>query len=474
MKKTLRSLSWVMVLAMALSVFTGCAAIDKIKDLLGLGGPVDDGKVTVSWYQGSKLLREDKVDKGTVLTEWVPEVEGKSFQGWFAEASLAQAFDFTKPVEADTDIFAAFKSEVYVEDTNEYYLVGTGAGDMSKSNWNEKDGTLLPMTKQNVENKNVYTITIKMYAGDRFQICYGGSWNGQTGIGKMVGAEYCDGVNEYDKAEYKAADKKVAQVKDADGNVVFVGSDEYNKGFETWNIILANGQDGIYEFTFTTYPESADYNEIAWRLVEKIDPLTATHEMYFRGSFNNWGNDGLAPEWMLSPNEAKTEYTAIHTFAEAVELKVYNNVNGDWIGYNGDNLKLEAGTYAFKYYTESNSFEYQLLDYYIVGTLLDSEGNQVNYAVKAGVSPKLELQEDGSYVATLTTYDATAQYDWMTAQGKTDANGVPAIMSIKVVYGSELGIKDWYSAEGGDNWYLSAGTYTVTLADGAVTIVPAE
>jgi len=47
-------------------------------------------------------------------------------------------------------------------------------------------------------------------------------------------------------------------------------------------------------------------------------------------------------------------------------------------------------------------------------------------------------------------------------------------MSIKVVYGSELGIKDWYSAEGGDNWYLSAGTYTVTLADGAVTIVPAE
>ena len=62
----------------------------------------------------------------------------------------------------------------------------------------------------------------------------------------------------------------------------------------------------------------------------------------------------------------------------------------------------------------------------------------------------------------------------MTQQGKTDANGVAAIISIKVVYGSSLGIKDWYSAEDGDNWYLSAGTYTITLAEGAVTVVAAE
>ena len=58
----------------------------------------------------------------------------------------------------------------------------------------------------------------------------------------------------------------------------------------------------------------------------------------------------------------------------------------------------------------------------------------------------------------------------MTDQGKTDANGTPAIISIKVVFGSSLGIKDWYSAEGGDNWYLSAGTYNITLVDGSVTV----
>jgi hypothetical protein len=58
----------------------------------------------------------------------------------------------------------------------------------------------------------------------------------------------------------------------------------------------------------------------------------------------------------------------------------------------------------------------------------------------------------------------------MKDQGKTDPDGNAAIISIKVVYGASLGIKDWYSAEGGDNWYLSAGTYTVTLKDGAATV----
>ena len=61
----------------------------------------------------------------------------------------------------------------------------------------------------------------------------------------------------------------------------------------------------------------------------------------------------------------------------------------------------------------------------------------------------------------------------MAAQGKTDAEGNPAIISIKVVLGSSLGIKDWYSAEGGDNWYLSAGTYNIVLVDGVVTVTKA-
>ena len=76
------------------------------------------------------------------------------------------------------------------------------------------------MSKEDVEKANVYSITITMYAGDMFQICYGGGWDGQVGIGLVEGAEYCDGVNFYDNNTYTAADKKVAQVKNEAGEVI--------------------------------------------------------------------------------------------------------------------------------------------------------------------------------------------------------------------------------------------------------------
>ena len=350
MKKFLSVIALVMVLALSVACFASC---DLLSGLFG-----DGDKVTVCWYQGSKLLREDKVEKGSKLESWTPEVEGKTFTGWYSEASLTQEFDFEQTIEADVDIFAAFKSDEYVEDENAYYLCGTGSGDMAKSGWNQADEESLAMTKEDVEGANVYTITIKMYAGDRFQILHGGTWDGQVGIGYMVGAEYCDGINDYNKTEYTAADKKVARVLNDKGEVVFTGSDEYNKGFEVWNIILAPGMDGVYKFTYTTYPASPAYNQITYELVEKVEPLTKTHDMYLVGTFNEWKTtveEGLLP---LTESEDKKTWTGTLTVTESMladwtledaanttgvkcaAIKVYNLVNGDWIGYNGQNLFL--------------------------------------------------------------------------------------------------------------------------------------
>jgi hypothetical protein len=340
------------------------------------------------------------------------------------------------------------------------------------------------MTKEDVAGANVYTITLKMYAGDMFQICYGGSWDGQVGIGLVEGAEYCDGVNFYDNKEYTAADKKVAQVKDAEGNVVFIGSDEYNKGFEVWNIKLAEGMDGIYKFTYTTYPNAGAYNKITFELVEAIEPLTETHSMHLVGEFNGWNPEDDDAGFHLKASDDKSSWSGFLTVTAEdlatdgdVQFKVVNQIGGSWHGIDGENIVItEAGVYAVKYTVEGNIVEVEKCDYYIVGTLIDGEGKAVNYAVKEGVSPKLVAQEDGSYSLVFEAYDATGllDYSWMGDQGKTDPNGVPAIISIKVVYGASLGIKDWYAAEGGDNWYLSAGYYKVTLAEGAVTVVAAE
>lgn len=439
-------------------------------------------KVTIGWYYGSKLLREEEVEKGTILESWTPVEEGKTFTGWFSEASATTPFDFTVAVEADTDIFAAFKSDEFVNDGNEYYLIGTGAADMGQSSWDHTNSAAnLSMEKQDVENANVYKIQIKMYAGDAFQIAYGGSWDGQQGIGIMVGAEYCDGTNKYDATEYTAADKKVAHVLDAEGNVVFMGYDEYNKGFEVWNIFLAEGQDGIYEFTLTTYPNAKAYNTLEWRLVEKVEALSSTHQMQFIGAFNEWKTDENA-EIALKESDDKSTWTGYITFTsdmyvdygqedkQTTAFKVYNVIDGQY--YPGENIFVAEGSYAVQYIVATNEVKVEKLEYYVVGTLIDAEGKAVNYGVKEGVSPKLVAQEDGSYAVDFEAYDATGlgDYSWMKDQNKVDANGQPAVMSIKVVYGSSLGIKDWYSAEGGDNWYLSAGNYSVVLNEGAVTI----
>jgi hypothetical protein len=500
MKKLLTILALILTLTLTVTAFAAC-------DRIGTGGetttaapattggeevptdkPEDANKVTVCWYQGSKLLKEEKVDKGSKLTAWEPDaIENKTFDGWYAEASCTTPFDFETVINEDVDIFAKYKSDEYVEDTNSYYLIGTGAGDMGKAAWDHTNAAAnLTMTKENVEKANVYTITLTMYAGDMFQICYGGAWDGQTGIGFVKGAEYCDGVNFYDNNEYVAADKKVAQAKDAEGNVVFIGSDEYNKGFETWNIKLADGMDGKYKITFTTYPAAADYNEITFELVEKIEPLTVTHDMHFIGTMNEWSESYEDGELALTQSDDKATWSGIITITEDMyadwtadengnlyaALKIFNTVTGGYYSPDGNNILLTAGTYAFKYTVEGDKVEYQALDYYLVGTFFDAEGNAVNYAVKDGVTPKMTV-EGNIATATLVATDVTADgnYSWIADQGK------PGVFAFKPVYGCELGIRDWYSdeANNGDNFYVQAGTYTVTLdlETGAVTITAA-
>lgn len=478
MKKIVKLLLLVLALAMVLSVVAGCSK--KNEDPTPTTTKGNDNTVTVTWYNGSEELKSEKVEKGSKLTSWTPTVEGKTFTGWFAEASLTQAFNFDTVINEDTDIFAAFKSDAYVEDTNEYYLIGSGAGDMKVSNWDHTNSMAnLMMSKDtSITNANVYKITITMYAGDRFQICFGGDWNGQQGIGYIPGCEYADGINPNDNTEYKAADKKYAEVKDADGNLVFIGGDEYNKESYVWNVILADGQDGKYEFTLTTYPANASYNTIEWKLVEKVQPQTETHNMQIIGTNNGWATDGTGIQ--MSKSEDGSFWTGyltvtpemwadwLPTGAKAA-VKVYNLVDGAYYGIGGENIILEKETtYAFKYVVETNEIIVQEMAYYVVGTFKDADGNAVNFSVKAGVTPAMTV-ENGVASVVLETYDVTGMndYNWMVAQGK------PGIMAVKVVYGCELGISTWYSddANGGDNFYLEAGSYTIALdiATGVVT-----
>lgn len=478
MKKSVKILALVLVMAMVLSVMAACTGNQNPTTTAKPQGttapttaaPTNSNKVTVYWWNGSNELKSEEVEIGATVSEWTPEVEGKEFVGWFAEASLTQPFDFATPITEETDIFAAFKSNEYVEDTNEYYFIGTGAGDMKASNWGHNTESLMLVKDTSVTDKNVYTIEITMFAGDMFQICYGGSWDGQQGIGHIVGAEYADGVNWYDNNTHTAAEQKYAVVKNANGEVVFEGSDEYNKAYNVWNVRLAQGQDGKYKFTFTTYPANPGYNTIEWELVEKIEPMTETHKMHIVGTMNDWNPEDDNADFAMQKSQDGSHWIGYVTVEAGAEFKVVNQISSSWHGdANGQNVVLaEAGTYCVKYTVDGNGVEVQKLEYYVVGTLLDAEGKAVNFSVKAGVSPALTIV-DGIGTVDITAIDVTGtnDYSWIASQGK------PGVFAFQVVYGCEFGILNWYNdAAAKDNFYLQAGEYTISfdVATGTVTV----
>jgi hypothetical protein len=151
-------------------------------------------------------------------------------------------------------------------------------------------------------------------------------------------------------------------------------------------------------------------------------------------------------------------------------VKVYNLVDGAYYGIGGENIILEEeATYAFKYIVETNEVIVEKLEYYVVGTFKDADGKAVNFCVKLGVTPAM-IVENGLATLEFTAYDVTdmSDYNWMVDQNK------PGVMAIKVVYGCELGILEWYSdnANGGDNFYLQAGNYIIALniETGEVTV----
>ena len=456
--------------------------------------PAED-KVTVTFYDGTNELKSEEIEKGGKATEWTPEKTGYEFMGWYAEASLSQEFSFDTVINEDTDVFSAWRENVYVEDTAAWYFIGAGSGDMSASNWGHETEGLFMTKDTTITDANVYTIEITMYAGDKFQITHSGSWDYQQGIGHMIGFEYAAGVNPYapDAGEMTAADRKYGEVRAEDGTLMFYGGDEYDKGAEVWNVWLADGQDGKYKFTYTTYPSNPAYNTIEWELVEKLAPQEETHKMYIAGTMNEWAGKDVVDAHKMSKSDDGSTWTIIYEVTEAdyadwtvdqgpfgeacAALKVKNEINGSDYGENGGmgNIFLKAGTYAIKYSATDNSVAYEALDWYVVGTFLDADGNAVNYAVKEGVTPKMEVVDGvASCTVTLEDVSANSNYSWIASQGKTDKDGNAAQAAIKVVFGSEIAIQGWYG-DGEDNYYLAAGTYTISIdiATGVITIVAA-
>ena len=224
--------------------------------------------------------------------------------------------------------------------------------------------------------------------------------------------------------------------------------------------------------------------------ITEIEVVTKTHEMFIvgtlgGGNFKQTFDD--AETIKLTKKTNTTLWTGRVTITtadyaswtaaegpfgtECAAIQVKNNVGGSTLGIGTtsgtagkNNIYLQEGDYFITYNEEGDIVSYEKMDYYVVGTLLDSSNNKVDFAVKAGVTPNMTAGEAGKVTATISITDVTEQYTWLT----------DGICAIKVVYGTSIGVPDdcWY----GSNYMIeTAGDYVVTFDTAAktFTVVPA-
>ena len=467
-------------------------------------------KVAVKWYDGTKVLQTTKVTKGEKAEKWTPEKDGYIFVNWYSESSLSEVFDFDTKIEKDTNIFAGWRSATVEKDMRLWYAIGSGAETLKASNWQfattpdkdeedeiilDEDGyaTFTPVAgKESVifkkaEDSNTFTLDLKLRGGDIFRIITGAinsDWSGdaskaEVGIGALEGFAYADGFNPNDKVDVTADSKQYGEVKNAAGDVVFYGGSE-NGHLETsyWNLWVADGMDGIYTFTMTTYPGEDANNTVKWTLKEKLDPLTESHKMMFLGGHNGWNTgaldaDGNAKdEKDLLVKQTDGTFKGYVTVTEDTELKLYNTISASWYGdATGGNFAITEGTWCFTYNPENDEIKYEKCDYYVVGTLRDGTQN-VNFGEIKTDFAKMTSTDGVTYSYDLVVEDMSKVdgYTWLADSKNT--NGIEgAIFAMKVAFGAGVGgAKDWFASaavEGhctGDNYYFTeTGTYTITF-----------
>ncbi len=501
-----------LVLVMGIVTVTGFAACSE--------KPSGD-TVTVTWYNGRTILKEEPVEKGSKVTAWTPENPGYEFLDWYSESSLTKRFDFDTVINEDTNIYSKWRSGTAQKDDRIWYAIGS----LSGSNWkfvtekNESDEwEIVPGYEKFVfENKgeNTYELTLTLRPNCKFRFVTNlldpSTWEGdegraEMGLGNLKGFEFAAGTNPEGKGKVDctAEDMEYGVVKDAQGNIVFHGGYEFNLPCNTWNIWPAEGSDGVYKFTVKTYPGADADNLLEWECIEKLEPLESQYDMYLvgtvTGDHENWHDDyDTALKLERDPDNQTIWKTYLDVTSEmfpswsakenpeglsAASIKIKNNVTGLDCGIQGGsgtkgnaNVFLGEGKWCITYEEGTDIVSYEKCDYYVVGTVRFGTDNY-NFVVGDGrVTPLMKSTDGGaSYKATIGVPDMreVEGYTWL--KNEKTADGQPALYALKVAYGTSIGISEFYGVGNGGaaNVFLSeTGTYeiTFTAASKAVTFV---
>lgn len=154
-----------------------CMAAAMVLTLsLGIAAACADGEegYTVTFYDGTTVITTREVEEGGKVAEFEPadvgyEKEGFAFDDWYATADFTHDWSFDTVITADTNVYSSWYSTE--ADTRQWTIAGESSmgGPLREIGWNGGISEDNLLTK--AADKNEFTITIDLYAGDQFQIC---------------------------------------------------------------------------------------------------------------------------------------------------------------------------------------------------------------------------------------------------------------------------------------------------------------
>lgn len=448
---------------------------------------------TVTYYDGNDVLKEEKVNEGEKAQKWTPKKDNFTFEGWYATPNFTFPFPFDDAITEDKSVFSQWASVSQTVDTREYYIVGSGTSPiLMASNWGKVFDDTTKMTK--AVDKNEYTYTLDLQAGDLFQFAINESWHNQRGYGYL--------------------DKLTL----ADGTAAFSGSGTIGDNSSLRQDIKCE-YSGNYTFTLTTHPDDDTYetnhpsytednkeafnintlDKITWVRNGDVEAIQSVTDFYLKGSgITNWKDMYNASTKMNSDNGVYT----LETYLKANEEFLFTSLVtvGSNVGTGTDYLKASildeaskayvdkkpsdnmvakaSGTYSFTYTKATDvlsvTFDASKVpaatDYYIDGTFADGVADWSGYCFK----PEYKLVEitDGSDVYEIknvamkkdSQFIIQAFKEGSTERGEWGTEGYNGLGNYNFTY--LYGAGDEFSAVGDGNnniKVLNAGNYDITF-----------
>ena len=488
----MKKLKWIV---MALVLVLGMAAFAACKP-----DEPETPVFTVTYYDGTTVLKTEEVEKGGHATYWEPEAkEGMEFSDWYVDAGLNRVFDFEgEAITADRNLYAGYVA-VGTDDTRTWAIVGSGQGDiLSSSAW----GTVITDVHmlEKTEGENEFTITLDLYEDDQFQFATDTSWMNQRGFGYIPLADRTLTVDGEEVTPFsggggigETADKQSNIIVEYPGNYTFTLTTYPDEDYYDDNV--NNGQVSISNFDTITYEYNGPAAELSSTVAEfyiKGQDITQWGDMYNPATqMTRVGSTYTLTVYLKAGDQVM--FTSLNVDRETGESTVgttYINVtnldeeSASLFTAAGNNMTVNtSGEYTFTYDADSKTLSAALdedatlveADYYLDGSFGGLSWNQSFY------DPDYKFAAAGNDVYTLDGIELAAGDEIVIqsfTQGATEESGEKlAAYNFRYYRGTDGAFE---AADAGNNNYniavVTAGTYNIEFDAYAkiITIVPAD